>query len=77
MKPFDNPLPKVGGLLHPLGPRDSREVLSLSRLEADGQRRALCAAKDAVSDFLEIVFKVCQIVRIPELRQLFNGIRVR
>ena len=76
VKLFNDPLPQYGALLDALRPRDSAELPSFSRLQLDAQRRAPCAYKNGFSSFFQILFKVCQIVRVPELRQLFNGISV-
>ena len=74
---FQRPIAAVrGALLDALRPRDSAELPSFSRLQLDAQRRAPCAYKNGFSSFFQIFFKVCQIVGVPELRQLFNGISV-
>src|SRR5260370_25432110 len=76
-KPFNNPLPSYAGFLDALGPSDFRETLSLSGLQVDTQGSALNTYKDGLPNFLEMLFKLRQIVGVPEPGPLFNGIRIR
>jgi hypothetical protein len=74
VKPFQNPFSNYGGLLDTPGSRDSLELLRLRRLQVDAQRSAPSTYKDRFVRLFQLLFKVRQIVGVPELRQLFNGI---
>jgi len=66
LKSVENPLPNHARFLDALGPGDSLEMLGLRGLQVDAQGCALGTHKDRLPNLLEILFKVRQIMSVPE-----------